>query len=60
VQAIVLAPQLNARGQGASFSSQRGKVPDAFYIVNAEGGNQQVLLKDEPKVRGANPAWQLK
>ena len=47
-------------GKKLAFHHGQGKESDALYVMDTDGGNQRVLLNNEPKIGGGFPAWRPK
>jgi TolB protein len=47
-------------GKQIAFHHSEGNQSGALYLMDADGGNQRVLLNDEPKIGGGYPAWRPK
>jgi TolB protein len=44
-------------GKTIAFYHSADGQSGAFYLIDADGGNRRVLLKDEAQVEGGRPAW---
>ena len=47
-------------GKKLAFHHSEANQAGALYVMDADGGNQRVLLNNETKIRGGYPAWRPK